>query len=868
MGVRTTFAELSGSLPDGQWNYAAKHDGVLVVVGENSDKIMRSLDDGDTFTDVTPVGFGAGSGVCWHGGDSTFYAIDAYGDKVWKSATGAAPWTQAAGTLLLPPLSNAGPYPFISGFGDYGGGTADLIVVPQYADSFASYPGNVITVGISHDGGATWPDSIDLPLSRVYAMAVDPDTTDTLFLLGVSAQFNVPAIARTYDGGQTWEEIILPTGDQTSPGYFGIAYNSWDGVLVVVGNDDTAAYSLDYGDTWSAVHVGLGDDDDVNYMLNVTANPGGFTATTYQKIATSRFGREWDVRDQLASMFETTNRIFGFPDSNKVFLLPYLTGTLGLWVGETEVIAGSDLIVFEPLISSVVNIGDGIVEFSLEAVGADVTSLGRIAFALEAEGEGEYTEHESGEASIELFALLRVVAAAQANVGVCFLPELEVAGIDGSELIPSSGSADFDLFALEVESTGGYGRIGSVDVELFTLQAYGFEDDGPWCVAVLPSLLASGSDIQPYPDGIMLLQMSPGYLYMAEATTNGAEEVICQDVAVCIHVANATEQVVPADSVKSIWRSTIAVEDGITLDAIARIVFIIAAEDSLVPEDSEADFKKTVIRVVDSLVAVGLAESVLEATYMVSDAVVLEALEKHGYIELIEDELVVNDEAYNMVRAIHALVDSIVVEDELHFGARFTIMLEDGIVLQDTAASRAVFIERCEESLLCIARLRIFGEEWDAYAINARSRAASRFTGYNFNSFVDLNKKHYAFGEDGLYLLEGADDDGTQIKATVRSALTEMGRIGIKQILMAYLYYKSDGQLVFKVLTTSPEGQKEVHWFLLEGRTADAFREDRVPDIGQGIEGNYFAFEITNLEGADFEFDKTRVLPFVLTRRV
>jgi hypothetical protein len=59
-------------------------------------------------------------------------------------------------------------------------------------------------------------------------------------------------------------------------------------------------------------------------------------------------------------------------------------------------------------------------------------------------------------------------------------------------------------------------------------------------------------------------------------------------------------------------------------------------------------------------------------------------------------------------------------------------------------------------------------EQFDTWVLTGNNFNPSIYSGFNFNSYARYRGKNYAVGPDGLYLLEGADDDGVPIHPGVR----------------------------------------------------------------------------------------------------
>ena len=143
----------------------------------------------------------------------------------------------------------------------------------------------------------------------------------------------------------------------------------------------------------------------------------------------------------------------------------------------------------------------------------------------------------------------------------------------------------------------------------------------------------------------------------------------------------------------------------------------------------------------------------------------------------------------------------------------------------------------------------------------AGANASTRYLNYEFNSLTNFRGSAYGARADGIYLLEGDDDAGQPIRASMNFGKTNFGTSAKKRVAAAYLGVLSSGKLVMKV---TREGES----FLYTARSsADELKMQRF-DFGKGLMGNYFEFELFNGPGESFELDTVEFLPVPLARRI
>lgn len=157
---------------------------------------------------------------------------------------------------------------------------------------------------------------------------------------------------------------------------------------------------------------------------------------------------------------------------------------------------------------------------------------------------------------------------------------------------------------------------------------------------------------------------------------------------------------------------------------------------------------------------------------------------------------------------------------------------------------------------------------YTAWVMTPQSRAMRSYTNYPFNSYAQFGGQLYGASSAGIYVLDGDDDTGARITASLRTGLLDFGLRQLKRIEKAYLGYSSDGTLCMRVSGTSSEGEEKDYLYRMVPKPASAPRETSVK-IGRGIKSVYWEFVLDNsADGADFILYDVVVLPMILSRRV
>lgn len=146
------------------------------------------------------------------------------------------------------------------------------------------------------------------------------------------------------------------------------------------------------------------------------------------------------------------------------------------------------------------------------------------------------------------------------------------------------------------------------------------------------------------------------------------------------------------------------------------------------------------------------------------------------------------------------------------------------------------------------------------WSVNTRTGATTEYSNYAFNSFAQSGHHYLGASSSGLYVLDGADDDGTPTVATLRSGYAQFGGSRYSSFKAAYLGMRASGGDIFLKLIA---GSGETYTYQVKLQSVETTKVR----IGKGLRARYFAWEMTTT-GQDFDLDSLEFIPLVSQRRV
>ncbi|MCK5617663.1 hypothetical protein KAR91_88175 [Candidatus Pacearchaeota archaeon] len=155
------------------------------------------------------------------------------------------------------------------------------------------------------------------------------------------------------------------------------------------------------------------------------------------------------------------------------------------------------------------------------------------------------------------------------------------------------------------------------------------------------------------------------------------------------------------------------------------------------------------------------------------------------------------------------------------------------------------------------------GQVIKGVALNTANMSITEYLNYPFNSFAILEGKMLGANASGLYILEGADDDGVAIAASFRISLQSFGSSFLKRLRACYLGIKVVGTMVVK----SVDEEGAIQSTTSVASSAAGYETIRAK-LGRGAKSRYWAANVANDDGEDFTIDTLQLQIMDTARRV
>lgn len=220
------------------------------------------------------------------------------------------------------------------------------------------------------------------------------------------------------------------------------------------------------------------------------------------------------------------------------------------------------------------------------------------------------------------------------------------------------------------------------------------------------------------------------------------------------------------------------------------------------------------------------------------------------------------------LQRIATFLDAVTVADTLT--NRLTIIVEETAEFEasDSFELTSTLLANLLDTVDVYTMFRVSDDVAQGWVMNTEgAQPISEYSNFTFNSMTFYRDQMFMAGDAGIYTHAAEDDAGADITAQISSMLLDFGTSRMKRIRSAYLGYTATNELVMKVRSVS-QGQLSEYWYKATQTKTPGAPDGGYMPVGQGLKSRYWQFELTNIDGGDFEIDQVELHPLVLNRRV
>jgi hypothetical protein len=150
------------------------------------------------------------------------------------------------------------------------------------------------------------------------------------------------------------------------------------------------------------------------------------------------------------------------------------------------------------------------------------------------------------------------------------------------------------------------------------------------------------------------------------------------------------------------------------------------------------------------------------------------------------------------------------------------------------------------------------------FVMNLVNWAITEYTDYPFNSFAYFNGLQLGGKEDGIFIIDGPDDDGEDILAYIEGGTEDLFKNFMTRLREAWITSRQDGPMVLKVSMgeeeTSPVAERPLE-------SADRKMHEERVKFPRGLKERFASFRLENVNGSDFDLKSIKIFLEQISRR-
>jgi hypothetical protein len=235
-----------------------------------------------------------------------------------------------------------------------------------------------------------------------------------------------------------------------------------------------------------------------------------------------------------------------------------------------------------------------------------------------------------------------------------------------------------------------------------------------------------------------------------------------------------------------------------------------------------------------------------------------DALNNFLHFELSET-ITVQETMSALSRHFTALSEAITASDTITPHAVLCVEAHDEGIFSDDFSLKMIYRPEIREQINFRMVLATPDGGITAWTVNTRTGAVTEYENFNFNSFAQSGAHYIAASDDGLYVLDGTDDNGVPTSAHLKSGYAQFGGSRFVSFKAAYLGIRGAGGIYLKLDTG--DGKTYTYKAVIQNQQSTKVL------FGKGLRARYFTFELIS-DGGDWDLDSVEFIPLVAQRRV
>lgn len=294
------------------------------------------------------------------------------------------------------------------------------------------------------------------------------------------------------------------------------------------------------------------------------------------------------------------------------------------------------------------------------------------------------------------------------------------------------------------------------------------------------------------------------------------------------------------------------IEDGFLFADILKAVFQANLSEGLLLQD-DVDAILRQLALMEEILSFNLVQG-SNATFVQAlvSAALLSDLLHNVDVREIADTAAFSDSLASVVSLMASLLETAIWEDTISSHLTVWGRMQDAVVFSDALDWTALWHMVLEDVVVFSGSISLDGTDYVAWVLNPSNKAFSSYSNFPFNSFVQIENQAFGIADDGIYLLEGEDDDGEDIEGRLRMGLMDFGSSMWKNVRHAYLGIVSGGENLILRTVAIKEGSRVQDEYVLKPKESRSAFEARA-QFSNAVQARYWSLEVESTGPVEIE---------------
>ena len=233
-----------------------------------------------------------------------------------------------------------------------------------------------------------------------------------------------------------------------------------------------------------------------------------------------------------------------------------------------------------------------------------------------------------------------------------------------------------------------------------------------------------------------------------------------------------------------------------------------------------------------------------------------------AYADVAEEVATVSDDILNSHGSNVALVEAMEVMLAQEGKLIISLVVEDAVDLSEQSLHSLFSQEELVDGIQFLVSFDDGTHTYTGVTMSPETFGITEYDNYPFSGSTLFDGEYLLTNTSGLYKMEGVKDEDAFITSKIKTASIDFETSNVKQVPKVYLGIDNDTSLILRVNVDGTLGA--TYQLDLDKDNLST----QLIDIGKGLKGRYWQFELQSKGNTVFDLDEIELYPIVFGRKI